>query len=251
VLGCFALNGLSYVAVLAALGLMRVEEEQREGSARPSALEGLRYVARTPVALRVLVLFAVTASFGWLYQTLLPALAAERFHRGAAAVGQLTAAAGIGAVLAAAVTAALSREPVRRLLVYGGAFAYSLSLLLFASVRSYPTALATLVLVGFGLIVCGVNINARLQEEVPDALRGRVMAIFSLIWMGFQPLGGLLGGALAQQVGSAAAVRVGAGLCLSAALALFTWSQAERRAPRMDTVRKGSSAGELARSQSA
>jgi MFS family permease len=242
--GCFALNGLSYVAVLAALALMRVDEGGGEALVRPSALEGVRYVARTPVALRVLVLFAVTASFGWLYQILLPALAAERFHRGAAAVGQLTAAAGVGAVLAAAVTAALSREPVRRLLVYGGAFTYSLSLLLFASVQSYPTALATLVLVGFGLIVCGVNINARLQEEVPDALRGRVMAIFSLIWMGFQPLGGLLGGALAQQVGSTAAVRVGAGLCLSAAIALFTWSQAERRTRRAESDAPEPLAGE-------
>jgi MFS family permease len=229
---CFALNGLSYVAVITALALMRIDEQHAEEMARPSALEGLRYVARTPVALRVVLLFAVTASFGWLYQTLLPALAAERFHRGAAAVGQLTAAAGVGAVLAAAVTAVLSREPARRLLVYGGAFTYSLALLLFASLRSYPAALSTLVLVGFGLIVCGVNINARLQEEVPDGLRGRVMAIFSLIWMGFQPLGGLLGGALAQQVGSAAAVRAGAALCRSAAIALFTWSQAERRAAR-------------------
>jgi hypothetical protein len=75
-----------------------------------------------------------------------------------------------------------------------------------------------------------VNINTQLQEEVPDALRGRVMAIFSLIWMGFQPIGGLIGGPLAQAVGSAVAVQVGAGLCLLTTLGLFAWSQAERRA---------------------
>lgn len=226
---CFALNGLSYIAVLLALGLMRVEERHHETAERSSALEGLRYVARTPVALRVLALFAVTAAFGWLYQTLLPALAAQQFHRGADAVGQLTAATGVGSVLAALITTAFGREPVRRFLVYGGAVTYSLALLIFAGLRSYPAALAALVLVGAGLIVCGVNVNARLQEEVPDALRGRVMAIFSLIWMGFQPLGGLFGGALAQAAGSGAAVRAGAAVCLGTALALFGWSQHERR----------------------
>ncbi|HTE17269.1 MAG TPA: MFS transporter, partial [Armatimonadota bacterium] len=89
-----------------------------------------------------------------------------------------------------------------------------------------------LVVVGCGLIICGVNINAQLQEEVPDELRGRVMAIFSLIWMGFQPLGGLIGGPLAQAVGSANAVQAGAGVCLATALALFAWSQAERQKAR-------------------
>jgi MFS family permease len=229
---CFALNGLSYIAVITVLAMMRVKEEHGEESARPEALEGLRYVARTPVALRILILFALTASFGWLYQTLLPALATEQFHRGADAVGQLTAAAGIGSVLAAVITAAFGREPVRRYLVYFGALVYSIALVVFSCVRSYPAALGMLVIVGCGLIICGVNINARLQEEVPDELRGRVMAIFSLIWMGFQPLGGLLGGAVAQQYGSALAVRVGAGLCFTAALALFVWSQRQHREPR-------------------
>lgn len=229
---CFSLNGLSYVGVLIALALMRVNEQHTEEAVRMggghSALEGLRYVARTPVALRILILFAVTASFGWLYQTLLPALASEQFHRGADGVGQLTAAAGIGAVLAALITA-FAKGPLRRWFIYGGACSYAVGLLIFSGVRTYPAALATLVFVGCGLIICGVNINAQLQEEVPDALRGRVMAIFSLIWMGFQPLGGLLGGPLAQAVGSATAVRVGAGVCLVTALSLLAWSQAERR----------------------
>jgi MFS family permease len=228
--GCFALNGLSYVAVIAALLMMRVNEQHMDDTARPSPLEGLRYVARTPVALRILILFAVTASFGWLYQTLLPALASEQFHRGALAVGQLTAAAGIGAVLAAVVTALFSNPDVRRYLIYGGAFTYSVALVGFSLAKSYPVGLATLVVAGLGLIIAGVNINAQLQEEVPDALRGRVMAIFSLIWMGFQPLGGLLGGTLAEHVGSAHAVGMGAVVCFVATIGLFAWSQAERRA---------------------
>jgi MFS family permease len=229
--GCFALNALSYVAVIVALVLIRVQERPA-ATERQSLLDGLRYIARTPVALRVLILFGVTACFGWLYQTLLPALAAEQFHRGVTAQGQLTAAAGIGSILAAIVSTMFSREPVRRLLIYGGAVGYSLALLLFAFIRSYPLALAVLVVVGFGLLVCGVNINARLQENVPDHLRGRVMAVFTLMWMGLQPLGGLIGGALAERVGSATAVGGGAVVCLLTGLLLFAWSESERRAAR-------------------
>lgn len=230
--GCFLLNALSYVAVICALVMMRVEERSSGHGPMPSALEGLRYVARTPVALRVMILFGITASFGWLYQTLLPALASEQFHRGALAVGQLTAAAGLGALAAAFVTAGFSREPIRRLLIYGGGVTYALALLVFAFARSYPLGLGALVAAGFGLILCGVNINARLQEEVPDDLRGRVMAVFSLIWMGFQPLGGLLGGALAERIGSASAVGLGALVCLFTVIGLFAWSQSDRRSLR-------------------
>jgi MFS family permease len=230
--GCFALNGLSYLAVIAALQMMRVEERTDLSGVRPSALEGLRYVLHTPVALRVLILFGITASFGWLYQTLLPALATQQFHRGAAAVGQLTAAAGVGSILAGIVTAAFPREPVRRFLIYGGSVVYSVALMVFSVARTFPIGIATLVLAGFGLILCGVNINARLQAEVPDSLRGRVMAVFSLIWMGFQPLGGLLGGALAERIGSSAAVGAGAVVCLVTGVLLFAWSETERRSLR-------------------
>jgi len=241
--GCFALNGLSYIAVIVALLMMHVDEAHMDETARPSPLEGLRYVARTPIALRILIMFAVTASFGWLYQTLLPALAAEQFHRGALAVGQLTAAAGIGAVLAAIVTAIFARAEVRRYLIYGGALMYSIALVGFSMVTSYPAGLATLVAAGLGLIITGVNINAQLQEEVPDALRGRVMAIFSLIWMGFQPLGGLLGGTLAEHLGSPKAVGMGAVVCFFASLGLFAWSEAERRAAVNGTIAEIEHAG--------
>jgi MFS family permease len=231
--GCFGLNSLSYLPVIAALLLMRVDETRDPHAVRPDPWEGLRFVWRTPIALRILALFAVTASFGWLFQTLLPAIATERFHRGADAVGQLTAAAGVGALVAAVVTAAVGAGDMRRNLIYGGAFVYALGLIVFSHVREFPLALATLVVVGCGLIICGVNINARLQEEVPDELRGRVMAVFSLIWMGFQPLGGLIGGAVAQWGGTALAIQTGAYVCLAASIALFSWSNLERRGTHM------------------
>ncbi len=233
--GCFGLNALSYVPVIGALLLMKVNETHDTSANRPDVWEGLRFVWRTPIALRIVLLFAVTASFGWLFQTLLPALAAERFHRGAEAVGQLTAAAGVGALVAAVVTAAVGAGEMRRNLIYGGAFAYGIGLIVFSHVTSFPGALAMLVLVGCGLIICGVNINARLQEEVPDELRGRVMAVFSLIWMGFQPLGGLVGGAVAQGTSTGTAIEIGAILCLLVTGALYAWSALERRDQGLST----------------
>jgi MFS family permease len=225
---CFFLNALSFVAVLVALAGIR-PTPRPAATDRPSPLEGLRYVRRDPVAFRVLALFAVTACFGWAYQTLLPALAHERFGRGADGVGALMAAAGIGSFVAALVTAAMSQEPQRRWLVYGGAFSYSGALALFAGSRGFPTALALAAVVGFGLIICGVNVNAQLQESVPDELRGRVMAIFSLLFMSLQPLGGLLSGAVAEQLGTAATVRLDAAICLAATTGLFLWSQEAQR----------------------
>jgi MFS family permease len=177
---CFWLNALSFIAVIVALAGMKLKPRAIDPMARPSALEGLRYVRHDPVAMRILTLFGITACFGWAYQTLLPALAHDRFGRGADGVGALMAAAGVGSLIAGLVTASVSRDSQRRLLIYGGALVYATALALFSSVGSFSLALAAVAAVGFGLLVCGVNINARLQESVPDELRGRVMAIFSL-----------------------------------------------------------------------
>jgi MFS family permease len=228
---CFALNALSFVAVLIALAGIRRKAPSAARS-RPSALEGLRYVWHDTVSLRILALFAVTACFGWAYQTVLPAMVQEQFGRGASGVGALMAAAGAGSFAAGLVTAALPGETHRRRLIYGGAFMYAAALALFAMSRAFPLALALSAVVGFGLIVCGVNVNAQLQETVPDELRGRVMAIFTLLFMSLQPLGGLIAGLLAQQVGTASAVRLAAAICLAATTGLFLWSQEERHTQR-------------------
>jgi MFS family permease len=226
---CFLLNGLSFVASLIALA--GIHRRARPAVVeRLSALEGLRYVGQDTTALRVMVLFGVSACFGWAYQTLLPALAREQFGRGADGVGALMAAAGIGSLGAGLLTAALPGEPYRRWLVYGGALVYPVALALFATTHHFAVGLSLAVLMGFGLIACAVNISARLQERVPDELRGRVMAIFSLLFISLQPLGGLMAGLLAHSVGTASTVRLFAAISLAASTALFLWSQEEQRA---------------------
>lgn len=229
---CFFLNGLSFIAVLIALAGIRVAPRAVDREARPSPLEGLRYVLQNRDALRVLLLFAVTACFGWCYQTLLPAIAHERFGRGADGVGILMAAAGVGSFLAGLLTASFSGEQHRRRLVYGGAFAYAAALALFAGVRSFTLVLPVVSVVGFGLNVHGINVNALLQEAVPDELRGRVMAVYTLLFQSLFPLGGLLAGGIAQQIGTISTVRLAAAICLASAAALFLWNREARQAGR-------------------
>jgi MFS family permease len=231
VAACYLLNGLSYIPVLVALTRVRPARAS-VAVARSSAWEGVRHVRQDPATGRMLALLAVTVCFGWCFQTLLPALAYERFGRGAAGVGALMAAVGVGCALACLATALFTGEADRRSLTYGGAFLYAVALFALAIVPSFVPALVIAAIVGFGLIVCGLNINALLQAWAPDELRGRVMGIFSLLFTALQPLGGLMAGFAAQHVGTAPTVAAAATLCLIATTALFRGNQEEERAAR-------------------
>lgn len=224
---CFLLNSISYVPALVALARVQLPRPSVPRAARPCVWEGLQFVRHDPTVARGVALLAVTVCFGWCFQTLLPALAAEQFGRGASAVGALMAAVGVGCTLACVVTAVFADDSTRRRLVYGGAFVYAAGLLAFASVQHLPLGLFTAAASGFGLIVCGVNVNALLQASTPDHLRGRVMGVFSLLFTCLQPLGGLLAGCAAQHVGSAGTVRAAAAICLVAATALCFRGQKE------------------------
>jgi MFS family permease len=224
---CFLLNSISYVPALVALARVRLPQRPPAGSARSCAWDGLHFVRQDPTVARGVALLAVTVCFGWCFQTLLPALAAEQFGRGASTVGALMAAVGVGCSAACVVTALFATESTRRTLVYGGAFIYAAALLLFASVQRLPLGLVTAAAAGFGLIICGVNVNALLQSSTPDHLRGRVMGVFTLLFTCLQPLGGLLAGCAAQHVGSAGTVRAAAAICLVATTALFFRGQEE------------------------
>jgi MFS family permease len=224
---CFLLNSISYVPALVALARVQLPSREVQQAARSCPWDGIHFVRHDPSVARGVALLAVTVCFGWCFQTLLPALADEQFGRGAAPVGALMAAVGVGCTVACLVTAVFGGETTRRTLVYGGAFVYAVALLVFASVRDLPLGLAAVGAAGFGLIVCGVNVNALLQASTPDHLRGRVMGVFSLLFTCLQPLGGLLAGCAAQHVGSTGTVRTAAAICLVATTALFFRGQEE------------------------
>lgn len=230
--GCFAINALSYIAVIASLTMMRLSPKAEAGPGGSSSaqagdgtLGGLRYIVQTPSVLRIVLMIGIGSLFAWSVSTLYPVFA-TRFHAGAGGFTAMMAANGVGAAIGGFLIATFGdRLPSRRPLVYGGAIAFSIGLLLFAHAPTYPLMLASLVLCGFAMMQLGINANTTVQNEVPDALRGRVMAIYTLVFGGLFPLGGLEIGFISDQFGPVPAVTLNAVLCLIAAIGLFTWSQ--------------------------
>ncbi|MBM4371494.1 MAG: MFS transporter [Deltaproteobacteria bacterium] len=219
---CFAINAASYLASLAALGLMLLPAPpppRRSRAVPVEILEGIRFVAGHP-DMRVLVGFVVLLSlFGISFSTLFPAWAVSVLHGDASTHGFLQSSRGAGALLGALFLAAVSRTIPRGRLLVAGTLLLPLAALVFAGVRQLPLAAAALLATGVGLILVLNLCNALLQSLSPDPLRGRVMSIYTLAFFGFMPLGGLLAGVLAAHLGEPAAVVLCAGVFLAAALA--------------------------------
>ena len=236
---CFAINAGSFLAVLAALLAMRVSElfpvergsmEQRTGAA---IREGLSYAWRTPAVLTVLVVVTVVSMTGFNFRVLLPVLASDTLHAGAAVFGVLFACFGAGALFGALGAAAMSRASWRALVL--GAAGFSGAMLLLAPVRNEALAGALLVVIGFCFSTWTANSQSILQLTAPDRLRGRVLGLYLFAFAGLTPIGGLLAGWLAEVGGTELAFGV-AGVCGLAATAfaaarLGTVRPPRRRAP--------------------
>jgi MFS family permease len=229
--GCFFLNAVSFVAVLISLALMRIPSQpDQPGPARAAsgALDGFRYVARTPPVLRIILLIGAGALFLWSVSTIYPVFAAH-FQKGAGGFSQMMAANGIGAAFGGVGIAAIGEALPRRYLVYGGAALFSVALICLTFAPTYLLLLAYLVVSGLAMMLLGINANTRVQQEVPDALRGRVMAVYSLVFGGLMPVGGLEIGFLTEHLGVTNAVRINACVALGVTAALFMWSQLSAR----------------------
>ncbi len=201
---CFAINAASFLAVIVALALMRfparAARTQKTSAARELS-EGLRFVMAHP-HIRVLVgLVVVVALFGISFVTLMPAWAVAILGGDATTNGFLHSARGIGALLGALLIASLGRFQFHGRLLTMASLGFPLALIAFAFIRVEWLALVVLVAVGIGMILVFNLANALVQTLTPDGLRGRVMAIYSLGFFGFMPLGGLLAGALAERIG--------------------------------------------------
>ena len=224
---CFLLNGLSYIAVILCLVLMRLPPF-RPKEEKPPMWEGFGYIGRTRSLFRTVALIAAGSLFAWPVSTLYPVFA-TRFHAGVSGFSRMMSASGLGAVLGGAILAAFSgRLPLQRL-VYLGATLFCGALLLFTLAPSYPLALVCLVFGGFAMILFGMSSNIAVQEAVPDDLRGRVMAVYSLVFNGLMPIGGLEIGFLARHLNAITAVRLNVLCFATLAVTLFCWSLADRQ----------------------
>ena len=229
---CFFLNGLSFVAVLAGLLLMRlprfVPPAQPE-STWQHALDGFAYAAKHRQVRTLLLLVAIVGVFGWSYSVLLPAFATDVLRVGSREYGMLLSANGVGALCGALTVATYGGRLPRRLLVFGGLGLFSLMLLLLAVTRNYYLALVFLAIAGGGMLLYFSTSNTVIQTSVADGMRGRVMGIWALMFGGMMPLGGLEAGSLSHWLGVPWTVAIGAVVC--GAAALVAWLLARRQPP--------------------
>lgn len=221
---CFMLNGLSYLAVIVALLLMKLKplpRQARHKSAFDDLREGLHYLFRHSIIRTLVLIAAVVATFGLGFVTLLPAWAVSVLGGDATTNGLLQSTRGLGALAAALMIASLGNFKFKGRLLTLGTFVFPLTLILFAFIRSVPLSLLVLVASGWGFMVVFNMLNTLLQTNVSDELRGRVMGIYSLTFFGGMPLGALWVGAVAEQIGEPLTVILGA--TISLAFALFVY----------------------------
>jgi MFS family permease len=222
---CFLVNAVSFTAVIACLLLMNVTAPARlplQGSALASIIEGFRYVKGAGPVRALLLLLGLVSFMGMPYAVLMPIFADQILHGGPRGLGLLMGASGAGALVGALVLAA--RKGLRGLgrwiaLAAGG---FGVSLILFSLSRSFWLSAALLVPAGFSMMIEMAASNTLIQMLTPDALRGRVMAVYSMMFMGMAPCGSLLAGTLAHHIGAPATVIVGGATCVVGA-ALFGW----------------------------
>jgi MFS family permease len=218
---CFGLNGLSFVAVIVALSLMRLPVAQSEVRTAPlleQTMIGLRYVWNNPLIRAMILVVAVSSLFGSSYAVLLPAFAADVLKVGKIGLGALNVAVGVGALVGSLIVASLGQYRHKAWLMTAGSLLLPVALLLMASSRSLPMSLLSLGLIGLAVVTQNASINTLIQQMVPDALRGRVMAVYALMLFGTAPFAALQAGALAQAFGPQIGVAVGAVITLIFAL---------------------------------
>ena len=215
---CFGLNALSYVTVLVGL-FMIVLPEWKPASQRASAWQGLKegiqYLSSTPTIAALMAIVTVYAVFGVPYLTLMPVVARDLLHLGAGGYGVLLACVGVGGVSGALMLASVGDRISRRRLLIWASQGYASLLILFSLVRVPWLASSLLLAIGFTMIVNNALSNTLLQHLVPDELRGRLMAAYSLVVVGLsQVLGSFTAGAVAHAVGADWAIGGGGAIML-------------------------------------
>jgi len=215
---CFAVNAASFAGMIVAL--RRMDSAQLSGAPRASRERGairaaLRYVRRSPELAVPLGLMALVGTFGLNFQVILPLLARFSFDGGASAYATLVAAMGAGSVLGALATGAHGRTDTR--LIGGAALCFGLLAAIAAAMPSLVLVVPIVALLGASAVTFAAAINSSLQLSVAPEMRGRVMALYSVVFLGSTPIGGPLTGWLAETYDPRAALLLAASAGISAA----------------------------------
>jgi MFS family permease len=228
---CFTLNALSFGAVLVSLAAMRSSElfpAERVSRQKKQVREGLRYVRNTPELLIPLLMIAMVGTLAWEFQVSLPLMASQVFHGGAASYGVMASVMGGGAVVGGLISAARARPRARALCL--AAIGWGIAILAAAVAPSFALELAALVFVGYGSITFNSLAKTTLQLAAKPEMRGRVMALWALAWMGSTPIGGPIVGWTGQAIGARWALVIGGLAALACGvLALPALTRIDRR----------------------
>ncbi|MGI9035600.1 MAG: MFS transporter [Pyrinomonadaceae bacterium] len=213
---CFFINALSYIAVLTGLFMIKVESKPRLSNVSIFAgiTEGFQYVWHTKPILSLMALLAVISLMGMPYAVLMPVFAKEILHGGASSLGLLMGASGCGALIGALSLA--SRKGIKGLgsWVAFASSGFGIAIILFSFSHYFWLSAALLVPAGFSMMIQMASSNTLVQSLVPDDLRGRVMAVYSMMFMGMAPFGALLAGTLAGHIGAPFTVAIGGVVCI-------------------------------------
>jgi MFS family permease len=212
----FLIDALSYLAVIVALLAMREGDlDKRPGMLRPESIgavvsslrEGLGYVRRTRVVLIATLVIGLVSTFGMNFTVVIPPLVETVLHSDATGYGFLMAAMGMGSMISALTIAFSGRTTP--LIIGLGAAMLGVAEVILGFTQSFPGALALMFIAGVGGIGMAATANTVIQLNVPDVLRGRVMSVYTTVFAGSTPVGGLVTGAIASAFGAAVAIGIG------------------------------------------
>jgi MFS family permease len=244
---CFFANGVSFLAVIVSLLMMNVAERKILSGSREAvqeALEGFRYALRSPTTSALLLLVGLVSIVGVPYTVLMPIFADRVLHGGARALGLLMGATGVGAVMGA-LTLATRRDstglgPLAALAAGG----FGVSLVLFSFSHWFVLSLILLMPVGYFVMLQMASTNTLLQVMSPDHLRGRVVALYSMMFMGMMPVGSLGAGFTADRIGAPLTVALGGAACVIGA-AVFARRLPLIRSEVQENLRLAAGAAEI------
>ena len=233
---CFLVNSVSYLAVIASL-LMLDRSALRPSLPAPRARgqlrEGLRYVASTPALAIPLAMMAVIGALAYEFQVVLPIVARETFGGGAEVYGFLTAAMGVGAVVGGLVVAGSGRTGTRAVII--ASFAFGVAILLAAAAPTLPIEIVAMTIVGAASVSFLAVGNSTLQLAARPDMRGRVMSLWAVAFLGTTPIGGPIAGFVSESAGGRAGLLLGGLACILAAAVAAAGALARerhKRAPR-------------------
>ena len=214
--GCFYLNGISFLAVIAALFWIKLGRgtTRNNNSAFKDLKEGLVFISCNRFVLGLVSTVAVMSLFGISYIMLMPVFASNVLHIGVRGLGVLMSSIGLGALIGSLTLARLGDFKYKGKLLIWSVFLFSILLINFSLSKNYIWSIISLIFLGSISVPATAVINTLLQIKVPDEFRGRVMSLFMITFAGFVPFGSLVSGSLAQVLGVSTALFLSGLICL-------------------------------------